>query len=69
MLTLGVYPEVTLSEARRRRDEARQLVAHDVDPSEKRKAEASNFDYPSYYLSIVLLGWRITFESSKSLVT
>ncbi len=39
ILALGVYPEVTLSEARRRRDEARQLVANGVDPSEKRKAE------------------------------
>lgn len=32
-------PEVKLSEARRRRDEARQRVANGVDPSEKRKAE------------------------------
>lgn len=39
ILALGVYPEVTLSEARRRRDEAMQLVANGVDPSEKRKAE------------------------------
>jgi len=39
ILALGVYPEVTLSEARRRRDEARQLVANGVDPSEKRKAD------------------------------
>ncbi|MGC1056316.1 integrase arm-type DNA-binding domain-containing protein [Pantoea agglomerans] len=39
ILALGVYPEVSLSEARRRRDEARQLVANHVDPSEKRKAE------------------------------
>ena len=39
ILALGVYPEVSLSEARRRRDEARQLIANHVDPSEKRKAE------------------------------
>ncbi|EOU1296870.1 tyrosine-type recombinase/integrase [Cronobacter sakazakii] len=39
ILALGVYPEVSLSEARRRRDEARQLVANHVDPSEKRKAQ------------------------------
>lgn len=39
ILALGVYTEVTLSEARRRRDEARQLVANGVDPSEKRKAD------------------------------
>ncbi|QIE96710.1 tyrosine-type recombinase/integrase [Pantoea stewartii] len=39
IFALGVYPEVSLSEARRRRDEARQLVANHVDPSEKRKAQ------------------------------
>ncbi|MEN4524371.1 UNVERIFIED_ORG: integrase [Pantoea allii] len=39
ILALGVYPEVSLSEARRRRDEARQLVANHVDPSERRKAQ------------------------------
>lgn len=38
MLALRVYPEVSLSEARRRRDEARQLIANNIDPGEKRKA-------------------------------
>jgi len=39
MLALGKYPEITLKEARERRDEARKLLAHDVDPSEARKAK------------------------------
>ncbi|CAM6730132.1 Phage integrase family protein [Enterobacter intestinihominis] len=39
MLALGVYPEVSLSEARRRREEARQLIASNVDPGEKRKTK------------------------------
>ncbi len=39
MLALGVYPDVSLSEARRRRDEARQLIANNVDPGEQRKAD------------------------------
>lgn len=34
LLLLGVYPEIGLKEARRRRDEARTLVAQGVDPSE-----------------------------------
>ncbi|MCK6432037.1 MAG: integrase arm-type DNA-binding domain-containing protein [Burkholderiaceae bacterium] len=38
-LSLGVYPAVSLAEARRRREEARELVAQGVDPSEPRKAE------------------------------
>lgn len=39
MLALGVYPAVSLTEARRRRDEARQQIANNIDPGEKRKAE------------------------------
>ena len=38
-LSLGVYPDVALKSARRRRDEARSLIANNVDPSEQRKAQ------------------------------
>jgi len=38
-LSLGVYPDVGLKEARERRDVARKLVADGVDPSENRKAQ------------------------------
>lgn len=37
-LSLGVYPETTLAQARRRRDEARTLIAEGTDPSSERKA-------------------------------
>lgn len=37
MLALGVYPEVTLADARARRDEARKLLANGVDPGDKKK--------------------------------
>jgi integrase len=37
-LSLGVYPDVSLKDARGRRDEARKLLASGVDPSENRKA-------------------------------
>lgn len=37
-LSMGVYPDVSLKEARNRRDEARKLLASDVDPGENRKA-------------------------------
>jgi hypothetical protein len=40
-LSLGVYPDVSLKEARDRRDGARKLLADGVDPSENRKAEKS----------------------------
>lgn len=38
-LSLGVYPDVSLKDARERRDTARKLLANDVDPSENRKAQ------------------------------
>jgi integrase len=38
-ISLGVYPDVGLKEARERRDEARKLLANDVDPGENRKVQ------------------------------
>ena len=37
MLSLGTYPEITLKDARDRREEARKLLANGIDPSEQRK--------------------------------
>lgn len=37
MLSLGVYPEVSLLEARRRRDDTRKQIANGYDPSAQRK--------------------------------
>lgn len=42
MLSLGTYPEVSLKDARQRRDEARKLIAAGGDPSDERKAEKAN---------------------------
>ena len=36
-LSLGVYPDISLKEARAARDEARRLIAQGVDPSARRK--------------------------------
>lgn len=39
-LSLGTYPDVSLKNARAKRDEARALVAEGIDPGEQRKAAA-----------------------------
>ena len=39
LLSLGVYPEVGLKEARQRRDECRHALASGVNPSDTRKTE------------------------------
>lgn len=38
-LALGKYPDVSLKDARERRDEARRLLANEVDPGENRKLQ------------------------------
>lgn len=38
-LSLGVYPDTGLADARAKRDEARKLLANGVDPGEHRRAE------------------------------
>ena len=38
LLSLGVYPDVSLKEAPEKRDEARKLLAQGIDPSAERKA-------------------------------
>ncbi len=37
LLSLGVYPEVSLADVRERREAARKLIANDVDPSQARQ--------------------------------
>ncbi len=37
MLSIGVYPQVTLAEARNQRDEAKKLLAQNKDPSEEKQ--------------------------------
>lgn len=37
MLALGVYPDVSLADARARREEARKLLANSIDPGDKKK--------------------------------
>lgn len=39
LLSLGVYPEVSLKDARKKRDAARKLLAQNIDPSEAKKEE------------------------------
>jgi len=38
LLSLGVYPDTSLKDARTRRDDARKLLANGIDPGENRKA-------------------------------
>ena len=39
-LSLGSYPDVSLAEARKRKAEARELIAHNIDPKDKRDEQS-----------------------------
>ena len=39
LLSLGTYPDISLKDARDRRDEARKLIANVIDPGENRKTQ------------------------------
>ena len=39
MLSLGLYPDVSLLEAKEMRDECRKQIKQGIDPSQKRKSE------------------------------
>ena len=41
LLAIGAYPEISLSEARKRREEARELIALGKDPSREKQRERS----------------------------
>lgn len=43
-LALGVYPDVGLAKARERHQEARRLLADDIDPSAERKTTSKTFE-------------------------
>ena len=58
LLSLGVYPDISLKEARQRQDAARNLLAHDVDPSAARKAErAAQADRSANSFEVVAREW------------
>lgn len=41
-LAIGAYPDISLSHAREKRDEARKLLANDIDPGEVKKAQKTS---------------------------
>ena len=57
-LSLGVYPDISLKDARGLRDEARKLLAKGTDPSENRKAlKSANADRAANSFEVVAREW------------
>ncbi|WP_341675228.1 integrase arm-type DNA-binding domain-containing protein [Niveibacterium sp. SC-1] len=58
LLAHGSYPEISLSEARSRRDEARTLLARGIDPAENRKAQkAARADRAANSFEVICREW------------
>ena len=65
LLSLGTYPEVTLAEAREKRDEARKLLRDGIDPSAHRKAlKTSRADSAANSLKAIAEEWLAKFEGT-----
>lgn len=67
LLSLGTYPEVTLAQARGKRDEARVLVAQDIDPSQDRKDQKHKAKLDALNTFEILANeWHALHNKSKS---
>lgn len=64
LLSLGVYPEISLAQARKRRDDARKLLAEGIDPGEHRKAVATLIDTEVETFEKVAREWFLKFSPS-----
>jgi integrase len=67
VLALGTYPEISLADARQRRDYARKLLANSVDPSAVKKAQkAARADSDANTFEVVAREWHEKFKDTWS---
>lgn len=66
-LSLGKYPDISLAQARERRDSARKLLADGIDPSEAKKAAKSNRnDELSNSFESIAREWHSSYMKGKA---
>ncbi len=64
-LSMGVYPDVSLKDARNRRDEARKLLAFDADPGETRKAvKAAKSEQGANSFEVITREWYSKYSAT-----
>lgn len=67
LLSLGVYPDVSLRDARASRDEARKLHANKVDPSENRKVQkTARVERAANSFEVIAREWYSKYRSGWS---
>jgi hypothetical protein len=62
-LSLGVYPDVSLKDARDRRDELRKQIADGIDPSHTRKSEKQSLGDQNSFETIAR-EWHTKFSAN-----
>lgn len=66
-LSFGAYPELSLLEARARRDEARKLLTKEIDPSDAVKAKkAERLDHKANTFKVWAENWLTHWQADKS---
>lgn len=66
LLSLGVYPDIPLAEARIRRNEARSIVANGLDPSAERKAaKQARAELQANSFEAIALEWHKHMQGNK----
>jgi integrase len=63
-LVLGTYPEVSLLDARQRRDDARKLLANNVDPGAVRKAQKQAKVESTETFEVIAREWHDRYKST-----
>lgn len=61
LLALGTYPEISLVDARQRRDEARRQLAHGIDPGALRKAQKQAVTEETETFEVIAREWHTKF--------
>ncbi len=67
LLALGSYPDVSLFDARQRRDEARKQLAHGIDPGAVRKAQKQAETEETETFEVIACEWYEKFKAKWSL--
>ncbi len=63
-LAFGTYPEISLADARARRDEARKQIAHGIDPGAVRKAQKQAQTEETETFEVIAREWHMKFKST-----
>lgn len=65
LLSFGAYPAITLADARKRRDDAKKLLANGIDPGEMKKAlKATDKDIAADTFEAIARQWHLKFSTA-----